>query len=91
LRKIRLIVIEDNKLLREGISAILNEQKDMQLVSALNDRIKVQDKIRSLNPHVLLLDLGLIHKNSFRLVISLKKEFPDLKIIIWTYYPFSQI
>lgn len=87
MKRIRLIIIEDNKLLREGIRIMVKEQKDIRVVAALGDRIKVQDKVRVLKPDVLLMDLGLVHQNSLRLVKSLKKKFTRLKIIVMDLLP----
>jgi len=87
MKKIRLIIIEDNKLLREGIRVMVKEQKDIRVVAALGDRIKVHDKIRDLKPDVLLLDLGLVNQNSLELVKSLKKKFPELKMIVMDLLP----
>ncbi len=87
MKNIRLIIIEDNKLLREGIRVMLKEQKDILVAAALGDRIKVQDKIVELKPDVLLLDLGLVNQNSLELVKSLKKKFPKLKMIVMDLLP----
>lgn len=87
MKKIRLIIIEDNKLLREGIKVMLKGQKDILVAAALGDRIKVHDKILELKPDVLLLDLGLVHQNSLQLVKSLKKKFPKLKMIVMDLLP----
>lgn len=87
MKNIRLIIIEDNKLLREGIRVMLKGQKDIQVAAALGDRIKVQDKIVELKPDVLLLDLGLVNQNSLELVKSLKKKFPKLKMIVMDLLP----
>ncbi len=87
MKKIRLIIIEDNKLLRKGISVMVNEQKDIRVVAALGDRIKIHDKIRDLKPNVLLLDLGLVNQNSLQLVKSIKKKFPKLKMIVMDLLP----
>jgi DNA-binding NarL/FixJ family response regulator len=86
-KKIRLIIIEDNKLLREGIGVMIKEQNDIKLVGALGDKIKVHDKIRDLKPNVILLDLGLVNQNSLELVKSLKKKFPELKMIVMDLLP----
>lgn len=66
---------------------MVKEQKDIQVVAALGDRIKVHDKIRDLKPDVLLLDLGLVNQNSLKLVKSLKREFPKLKMIVMDLLP----
>ncbi|HEY3250159.1 MAG TPA: response regulator transcription factor [Ignavibacteria bacterium] len=87
MKKIRLIIIEDNKLLREGIGVMIKEQNDIKLVGALGDKIKVHDKIRDLKPNVILLDLGLVNQNSLELVKSLKKKFPELKMIVMDLLP----
>lgn len=87
MENIRLIIIEDNKLLREGIKVMLKDQKDIRVAAALGDRIKVQDKILELKPDVLLLDLGLVNQNSLELVKSLKKKFPKLKMIVMDLLP----
>ena len=87
MKRIRLVIIEDNKLLREGIRIMIKEQKDIRVVADLGDKIKVQDKIRVLKPDVLLMDLGLAHQSSLKLVKSLKKKFPILKIIVMDLLP----
>jgi len=87
MKKIRLIIIEDNKLLREGISALVKKQKDMHVAAASGDRIKVQDKIRDVKPDILLLDCGLVNQNSLEIVKSIKKKFPKLKIIVMHLLP----
>jgi DNA-binding NarL/FixJ family response regulator len=86
-KRIRLIIVEANKILREGIRVMVEEQKDIWLVAALGDRIKILDKIRDLKPEVLLLDLALVNHNSLELVKSLKKEFPKLKMIMMALLP----
>jgi DNA-binding NarL/FixJ family response regulator len=87
MKKIRIIIIEDNKLLREGIRVMVKEQKDILVVAALGDKIKVHNKIRNLKPDVLLLDLGLVNQNSLELVKSLKKKFSKLKMIVMDLLP----
>jgi DNA-binding NarL/FixJ family response regulator len=87
MRKIRIIIIEDNKLLRDGISVMAKKQKDIQVVAALGDRIKVHNKIRDLKPNVLLLDLGLVNQNSLDIVKSIRKKFPKLKVIMMDLLP----
>jgi DNA-binding NarL/FixJ family response regulator len=87
MKVIKLIIIEDNKLLREGIRVMLKGQKDINVVAALGDKVQVQNKIRELKPNVLLLDLGLANQNSLDLVKSLRKKFPFLKTIVMDLLP----
>ena len=78
---IRIVVIEDNRLLRDGISTMLEDTPDVKIVSSFGDNDKIVDKIREAEPHVVLLDIGLGNKNSLNVVKTVKKEKPAIKII----------
>jgi hypothetical protein len=54
-----LILVEGNRLLREGLAAMVHHQEDLQIVAALGDRDNVLQKVQQLKPRVVLLDLGL--------------------------------
>ena len=86
-RKIRLLIIEDNKILREGISKMLKPQKDIFIVAASGKSADTILKIHELKPNVILLDLGLRSLNSLRVVELVKKEFPQAKIIVMDLVP----
>jgi DNA-binding NarL/FixJ family response regulator len=90
LKRIRLILIEDNRLLREGISAMLKKEPDFNVVGAFGDSDFVMDKIIELKPNVLLLDLGLTNQNSLELVKSLKEEYGDVKVIVMDLVPIQE-
>jgi DNA-binding NarL/FixJ family response regulator len=58
--KIRLLLLEDNRLLREGLTAMLNEQPDIEVVAAFgNGKEAVLKATQELKPQIILLDLGL--------------------------------
>ena len=90
MKKIRLLVIEDNRLLRDGIVAMINEQEDIRIVAALDNQEKVDPKITETKPDIVLIDLGLQGKNSLFLVKSIKLKFPELKIIVMDLLPLQQ-
>ena len=78
---IRVLLIEDNRILREGITAMINEQADVQVAAVSDGKDNTLSKTRSAKPNVVLMDLGLDSQNSLEVVRSLRKEFPDVKII----------
>ena len=63
--KIRLLLIEDNSLLRDGIVSMLKTQKDIKIVVASKEKENLLIKIGRLKPNIILLDLGLRNRNSF--------------------------
>lgn len=90
MKKIRLLVIEDNRLFREGIVAMINEQADLRIVAALDNLEKVNPKITETKPDIVLIDLSLQGINSLQLVKSIKLDFPELKIIVMDLLPLQQ-
>ena len=87
MKKIRLLLIEDNRLLRDGINSILKAHKDILIIAALGDGKHTLSKIKELKPNVILLDLGLRSQNSLHVVEIVKKDFPDAKIIVMDLAP----
>jgi DNA-binding NarL/FixJ family response regulator len=79
--KIRILLIEDNRILRDGITAMLNGHRDVTVAAISDGREDTLSKARTAKPHVVLMDLGMESQNSLDVVQSLKKEFPGIKII----------
>jgi DNA-binding NarL/FixJ family response regulator len=87
LKKIPILVIEDNRLLRDGIAAMLTDQVDLRVVGALGNSDRTLTVIRDTKPSVVLLDLGLRAQNSLELVKSIRKAFAGMKIIVMDLVP----
>jgi DNA-binding NarL/FixJ family response regulator len=86
--KIRLLLVEDNRLLREGLTGMLNEQPDIEIVAAFgNGKEAVLKAAQELKPQIILLDLGLKGQNSLRLVESVKKDYSKVKVIVMDLMP----
>jgi DNA-binding NarL/FixJ family response regulator len=81
MRKTKVLLIEDNRILRDGIKALINGQPDLKIVAATEGNHDTLLKARNLKPHVVLLDLGLRNENGLRVVASLTKELPQTKVI----------
>ena len=87
MKKIRLLLIEDNRLLRDGILSILKPYKDILIIAASGDGKNTLVKIKQLKPNVVLLDLGLRSLNSLHVVELVKTDFPLAKIIVMDLAP----
>lgn len=84
--KIRVLLIEDNRLLREGITAMLNNQADIKAVSAAGNGDALE-KATQIKPQVVLLDLGLRSQSSMRIAEVIKREFPKAEIVVMDLLP----
>lgn len=87
MQKIRVLLVEDNRLLREGIIALLKKHDDIGAISALGAHDDMSKKIRTSKSNVILLDLGLRSQNSLRLVKETKENHPSVKIIVMDLIP----
>jgi two-component system NarL family response regulator len=84
--KIRVLLIEDNRLLREGITAMLNDQPDIRAVSATGNG-DAMEKAKKLKPQVVLLDTGLKSQNSLRIAELIKREYRKAEIVVMDLLP----
>lgn len=80
-------MIEDNRLLREGISAMLKAQEDMHVVATVGDGQNILDMINKSKPNIVLLDLGLRSQNSHQIVKLIKKNYDETKVIVMDLIP----
>ena len=86
MEKIKVLLIEDNRLLRDGTTAMLNEQEDIWAVSSAGNRSALE-KAKKLVPDVVLLDLGLKSHNSLKVLESIKKQYPRTEVVVMDLIP----
>ena len=84
--KIKVLLIEDNRLLRVGTTAMLNEQADISAVSSAGNRTAIE-KAKKLKPDVVLLDSGLRSQDSLKVVASIKKRCPQAEVVVMDLIP----
>lgn len=87
MKKIQVLLIEDNRLLRDGITAMIKKQPDMHVVATVGNGENILQMISKHKPDILLLDLGLRNQNSLQIVKLSKHHFVDLKIIVMDLIP----
>ncbi|HMD13988.1 MAG TPA: response regulator transcription factor [Bacteroidota bacterium] len=82
-----MLLIEDNRFLRDGIAAILNAYDDIKVVATPGNSEKKGLNILAFKPNVILLDAGLRSRNSLHSVEIVKKEYPRAKVIVMDLAP----
>ena len=87
MKKIRLLLIEDNRLLRDGIVAMLKSQIDIDIIAASASGDSTVSKLQKLKPDIIILDLGLQSRNSLTILEIVKKDFPKAKVIVMDLAP----
>lgn len=85
--KTRVLLIEDNRFLREGITDILRSRGDFAVDARAGGDEATEQLGTTRRPDVILLDLGLEHENSLKLMVVLREHFPESRIIAMDIFP----
>jgi DNA-binding NarL/FixJ family response regulator len=85
-RQIRILTVDDHPLLREGIAAMIQGEKDMLLVGEASNGREAVEKFRSLRPDVTLMDLQMPDVSGMDAITSIRQEYPRARIVVLTTY-----
>lgn len=83
-KPIRVFSVDDHPLLREGIAALVNNQPDMELVGEASTGAEALQHFKQHLPDVTLLDLRLPDMSGIDVLIAIRSEFPDARIVMLT-------
>ena len=86
MKTIKVLLVEDNRLLRDGTTALLNAQEDIRAVSSTGNKTAVE-KARKLAPDVVLLDLGLKSQSGLKILEAIKKAHPRAEVVVMDLIP----
>jgi DNA-binding NarL/FixJ family response regulator len=83
---IRVLSADDHVLLRDGISALIGNQPDMQLVAEASNGREAVEHFRKHRPDVTLMDLQMPEMDGIDALSAIRGEFPEARIIVLTTY-----
>jgi len=86
MEKIRVLVVDDHPVVREGTRSLLSSYKDIEVVGESENGFGALECIKELHPDVVLLDLKLPGVNGIAIARRIRQEYPDVKVLILTIY-----
>jgi DNA-binding NarL/FixJ family response regulator len=83
---IRILVVDDHPLLRDGIAALVGGQADMELVAQASNGREGVEQFRKHAPDITLMDLQMPETSGIEAIIAIREEAPDARVIVLTTY-----
>jgi len=82
----RILVVDDHPVFREGVSALVSGQSDMSIVAQASNGREAIQQFRTHQPDITLMDLQLPEMNGLDALSAIRGEFPEARIIVLTTY-----
>lgn len=84
MKKIRILVVDDESVVREGVVAILSYQSDFEVVAEAENGLQALEVARKTKPDVILLDMVMPKQDGLATIPKLKEILPDARILVLT-------
>jgi PAS domain S-box-containing protein len=80
-KKIRVMLVDDHAVMRQGLSSLLSLQSDFEIVGQASDGEEAVNLARKIIPDIILMDISMPKMNGIEATRIIHSEFPDIRII----------
>ncbi len=84
--EIKVAIFEDNKMLRESLQQLINNQEDMHCTGAFPDANKLIRNMQMANPDVVMMDINMPGTSGIEAVQLIKEKYPQVQILMQTVF-----
>lgn len=83
---IRVLLVDDHAVVRDGLAALLLAQADVQVVGSFGDAEEALRAVAQLQPNVIILDIAMPRLNGIEAARLFHDEYPDAPILVLSMY-----
>jgi DNA-binding NarL/FixJ family response regulator len=84
MKPVKVLIVDDHSLFRQGIAAVLAGQKDLKVVGEASDGLEAVEKARKTAPDVILMDLNMPRYSGLEAIQALQAEMPQVNVLVLT-------
>ena len=84
MEKIRVLVADDHAMLRSGLRMLINTQPDMEVAGEAANGEEAVQRVRDLNPDVVLMDITMPESGGIQAIERIRKESPQTRVLVLT-------
>jgi len=88
--KKQIFIVEDHRLFREGLKAMLSPHPEYEIVGEAEDGLEAVRLIRKSKPELVLLDLSMPRMSGFSVLREIKAEMPEIKVLVLSIHESDQ-
>jgi two-component system, NarL family, response regulator NreC len=82
--KIRILIVDDNAILREGLKSVLSDSQVFDIVGEAADGLEAIDSVKKFHPDLVLMDLSMPRMDGITATKEIKGKWPGTKILAFT-------
>lgn len=83
---IRILLVDDHPLLRDGITARIADEHDMEVIAEASNGREGIEQFKNHRPDITLMDLQMPDVNGLDAIVAIRRESPEARIIVLTTY-----
>jgi len=85
-QQIRVLIVDDHPLLREGVMAVLANEADVRVVAEASNGREAVEAFRAHRPDIVLMDIQMPEMNGIDAIAGIRSEAPNARIVVLTTY-----
>ncbi|BAU64205.1 HlyD family secretion protein [Stanieria sp. NIES-3757] len=84
--RIRILIVDDQKMIREGLKALINTEEDLDVVGTAEDGEDAIKQVESLQPNIVLMDMEMPGLDGMGATQVICEQFPHIKVLVLSTY-----
>ncbi|HEK9102798.1 TPA: response regulator transcription factor [Bacillus pseudomycoides] len=88
---IRIMIVDDQSLIRDGLAMLLNLRPELEVVGTANDGDEVVQRAEQLQPEIILMDIRMPRTNGVEGTRLIRERFPNMKVLMLTTFNDSEL